>query len=252
MKAKALLNLTLLLGVAVTGLIAGAVPAPTGSSLVLYNTGSGGSAAGCIGTATLSAGCTLGSNGSTAVTGWTVTTAPVGGSTTPQVVAGTTAPQAAPNPWLAQNTTSTWLSPSGTVDVNGDYRYELTFNMTAAQAASTAIITGQWAADDQASLLLNGEVASFIPRGVGAFTTWTPFTIDYGFQAGLNTLEIQVRNVSSQTSPGFPGAKAASGIRLEFASVFVPEGGEMAALTLGLGAVLFAWKRKKSALVPTL
>jgi len=256
MKAKAILNLTFLLGLT-SILPAGAIPAPTGPPIALYNSGTGGGL-GCIGTATLTAGCALAPHGFR-LAPWQTTEAPVGGSYQLEAVQTISGVYGGTHSWLAPNSTSTWYSPTPTnpaapaADLTGDYKYQLQFNLTAAQAASTAVIEGQWAADDQASMLLNGNVVSFIPKGVSSFKNWTPFTIDFGFQPGLNTLELQIRNMSAQSGAnGFAGAKTATGFRVEFASVFVPEGGELAALTLGLGAVLFAWKRKKSALVPTL
>jgi hypothetical protein len=246
MKVRALLNLTLLLGAAGASLFA----IPAGSSIVLYNTGTSGNGAGCIGTSVLSAGCSLAANGDPLPGPWTLTSVPAGGAPVVQAVTSAAggAPFSGANQWLGNNGTSTWLSPAGGPDVAGFYTYALTFNLDAAQAAKTIVISGRYAADDSSSFELNGNPFSATLQGTNSFGTWTPFVIDQGFVEGLNTLHVTVRNVTT----GFTGAKAEGGLRVEFDSVFVPEGGELTGLTLGLGAVLFAWKRKKAASVPAL
>jgi len=223
-----------------------AIPGPVG----IFNTGIT-SGAGCIGTVTLSAGCALAVHGSTAVQGWSITSVP-SGSTTPVAITSTGGAPVTSGYWLVDNTTSRWLRPNnGTApfagndtDPIGFYTWQTQFTLTAAQAA-TAHITGRFATDDQASMSLNGNFIASTLSGT-SYTTWTPFTIDVGagFNAGLNTLTLQVRNLSNT------GARAASGIRLEFASVHIPEGGEIAVLTMALCVALFLWNRKKETVVP--
>lgn len=254
MKARVLATLTLLVGAAGISLFATPAPYNAAAGIFLYNTGSKGSATGCIGTSTLSAGCTLSANGDTSITGWTLQAKPAASTASLSARTATSggAPFTGSYKWLADNSTSTWLSPSGSPDTAGWYTYRLQFNLTAAQAAKTVLINGRFASDDEANMSLNGTAVDSIQYGFGAYSSWRPFVIDNssGYNTGVNTLDIQVRNRTTGVT-GFSGAqvKGDGGLRVEFSSVTVPEGGEIVGLTMGLGMVLFAWKRKKDSLL---
>jgi len=227
-----------------------AIPTTSVPVSPLFNTGVA-SGSGCIGTVTLTAGCTLAAHGSTAVQGWSITAVP-SGSTTPVAITSTGGAPVSGSLWIGDNTTSRWLRPNnGTApfagndsDPIGFYTWQTQFTLNPGQVAS-ANITGRFASDDQASMSLNGNFIAATASGT-SFTTWTPFTLDNaaGYQAGLNTLTFQVRNLSNT------GARAASGLRVEFASVHLPEGGEIAGLTMGLCVALFLWNSKKQTVVP--
>lgn len=234
------------LALAGVGLLA--TPTPSVVSPV-FNTGVA-SGTGCIGTVTLTAGCTLAPHASTTIQGWTITKVP-SGSKTPVVITAAGGPPVS-NLWLADNTTSRWLRPkNGTPPFTGNdadpvgwYEWTQTFTLTAAQANATVLMEGRFATDDQASININGQYVAATPANTSSFTTWTPFTIDGGFVAGTNTLTISTRNLSAT------GARAATGIRVEFSKVVLPEGGETVALTMGLGLILFLANRKKQMVVP--
>lgn len=252
MKARVLATLTLLVGAAGLSLFATPAPYNGAAGIVLYNTGSKGSATGCIGTSTLSAGCTLNANGDTSITGWTMPTKPTTSTAvlSARVKTAIAAPYTGIYQWLDNNSTSTWLSPSGTPDAAGWYSYQTQFTLTAAQAAKNVRIIGRFASDDEATMTLNANPVESIASGYGSFSAWRPFVIDnsFGYQEGVNTLAIAVRNRTT----GFTGVKTDSGLRVEFASISVPEGNEIVGLTMGLGLVLFAWKRKKASLIQAL
>lgn len=131
-------------------------------------------------------------------------------------------------PWLGDNTNSTWLSPStDTNGVPGTFDYTLTFDLTGLDPA-TAEIFGQLAADDSATILLNGVATGVSVSGFGALV---PFSLNSGFIAGVNTLTIS--SVNGGVDPG------PTGVRVEFDSASalpVPEPGvSMLALLASAG-----------------
>ena len=96
-------------------------------------------------------------------------------------------------PWVANSATSLWIGPDFNTSgaAAGDYVYELEINL-AGFDPTTAFITGRWATDNDAELLLNG-----LPSGIvnsGNFDTLTPFRLDAGFLSGINKLQFEVHN----------------------------------------------------------
>ena len=95
---------------------------------------------------------------------------------------------------------SAWIAPQNSAEgggsSNGYYDYQTTFNLSASSLASTSI-PGSFAADDSATILLNGRPVS----GASASdpSQWYPFTITSGFVGGLNTLDFIVNNASGYT-----------------------------------------------------
>lgn len=234
--------------IALSGIGLFAIPSIPGSPVMNTGVASG---AGCIGTVTLTAGCTLAAHAG-AVTGWTITAAPAGSSTTAVAITSAGGSPAA-DIWLPDNTTSRWLRPAnGTSPFNGNdtdptgfYTWSQSFTLTAGEASS-GFFTGRFASDDQGFMSVNGIAIAATPTGAPSYNTWTPFTIDAGLlQAGVNTLTVRVRNAT-----GTSAVRAATGLRVEFASVSLPEGGEIAVLTIALGVGLILWSRKKQTAVP--
>jgi hypothetical protein len=124
---------------------------------------------------------------------YTLTANPNGG--------GTYALASSPHPsWLDNTATSKWIGVSADgAGATGTYTYQMTFNVPSLE---NAVITGQWAADNNGSVVLNGSgtpVATLTGGGLGNFTTWHPFTINSGLQVGLNTLVFTVTNDGGPT-----------------------------------------------------
>jgi hypothetical protein len=109
--------------------------------------------------------------------------------------------------YVANTLSSRWIAPrpdgghnfprsnctSGCTDA--DYAFQTTFDLTG-MSLDTVQITGQWAMDDSAVMLLNG-----LDIGVSRpyvqrlnWSTWAPFELTDGFVAGLNTLTVVVNN----------------------------------------------------------
>ena len=122
-----------------------------------------------------------------------------------------------PGLWMPNSAISKWIAPTaaqnGAGNSAGDYKYRLKFDLTGLEPA-TAIITGQWASDnDGTALLLNG-----VPMALnisGYFTEFSPtFTIDSGFVDGTNTLDFVVNNSTTSPSP--------TGLRTEISGTAEP------------------------------
>jgi hypothetical protein len=114
----------------------------------------------------------------------------------------------------------------------------LDFSLAGFNAAS-AMFTGRFAVDNSVTaILLNGNS---LGASGGGFSSWTDFSANSGFNAGLNTLTFVVRN-SAQAS-GNP-----TGLRVEFTSSdasVVPEPATWALMILGFGMVGVAARRSR-------
>jgi hypothetical protein len=123
---------------------------------------------------------------------YSLTTNPNGASSTAFVVTPL------PVGWRTNTPTSQWIGPTTNgVGVGGTYDYQLTFNVP---CSNNAVVTGQWAVDNNGTILLNGNpapVATLTGGGSGNFTTWHPFAITTGLVAGQNSLEFYVTNVGA-------------------------------------------------------
>jgi len=110
-------------------------------------------------------------------------------------------------PWLPDDRHSAWISP--TADTfgpgNSDYYYQIEFNLAGLDPV-TAVIQGQWAADNFGMDILLNSIStgqSHIAPGGGQtpFTIWQPFVISHGFRPGNNTLTFIVRNDAAEPNP---------------------------------------------------
>jgi hypothetical protein len=102
--------------------------------------------------------------------------------------------------WIYDGPNSKWIAPrtdAGNGNAAGNYTYRTTFDLTGFNA-STAVLTGQFVADNSATIKLNGVTVG--PSSFG-FLSWTPFTITSGFVAGVNTLDFVVTNDGSSSNP---------------------------------------------------
>jgi hypothetical protein len=98
--------------------------------------------------------------------------------------------------WVADSAASSWISPAANANQNfGNYfyTYQTTFTL-AGLDLSTAVLSGQLAADDDVTVYLNGEK---VLKSFGTWTSFASFSIDDNFVAGLNTLDFVVDNDGS-------------------------------------------------------
>ncbi|VTU01421.1 na-ca exchanger integrin-beta4 : Outer membrane adhesin like proteiin OS=Anabaena cylindrica (strain ATCC 27899 / PCC 7122) GN=Anacy_4636 PE=4 SV=1: Cna_B: PKD: Calx-beta: Calx-beta: PT-HINT: DUF2431 [Gemmataceae bacterium] len=104
-------------------------------------------------------------------------------------------------PWAGNAPDSRWVVPAATDgDVNaapGAYRYRTTFDLTGIDPA-TVTLAGQWAADDAATIYLNG-VSTGVTTAAPAYGALVGFTLTSGFRDGANTLDFVVSNAGGPT-----------------------------------------------------
>jgi len=196
-----------------TALVA-AVPATAATIADLYNTGVTNG-----GVATTGSGADLhwALAGGTAYTGGTNGSFPIG-------------------PWVSDDAGSRWITP--TTDAadtlpNGNYTFSTTFDLTG-YSLNGASISGDFAADDSATIFLNGVQ---IGSG-GGFSFITGFGATTGFVAGVNMLTFVVLN-----SGGGP-----TGLNVDVSGVaFVPEPATWGLMIAGFGMVGYAARRRRAA-----
>ena len=116
-----------------------------------------------------------------------------------------------PDPAHVPGAVSKWIAPDYTNNgccPGGNYTYTLTFTLPAGLNPATATISGRWAADNAATMKLNGSLLALPSPG---FSYWTPFTIAPSaiMTPGVNTLQFIVNNFGSFT-----------GLRVEFTNAF--------------------------------
>jgi hypothetical protein len=144
-----------------------------------------------------------------------------------------------PGGWLLDDPESAWITPSTVFfftdlpGVTDHITYRTTFDLTGYIPAG-GFLVGQWSADDSGlQIRINGVAVPGV--GVAQYDQWTPFRIEAGFVAGINTLEFDTLSTQSPT-----------GLRVEFSeSVFaVPEPGNWALMAAGLLAVATRVRRR--------
>lgn len=127
---------------------------------------------------------------------WTLLSAPPGASETPGQNAfrhfnGAYAPDSATSAWVS-------MAASGNASVSGFYVYQLLVDLTGVDP-STAVITGQFATDNDGFIRVNGG-ANAATSTFGGFGTLTNFTLNSGFVAGMNSIQVGANNAGNPTA----------------------------------------------------
>ena len=149
------------------------------------------------------------------------------------------------SPYVGDTTLSTWIGPNNDNQLNapsGTYNFQTTFDLTGYQA-STAQITGRWAADDDGiQILLNGIDTGVTPIGAGNFGQWSNFSINNSalFVSGANTLNFIVVNTPGRTALRTELVGRAD---LVATAAAVPEPSDLLGSVIAFGAVILI-KRK--------
>lgn len=144
--------------------------------------------------------------------------------------------------WVANTANSQWIGLQSTANYYsaGLYKYDITFDLTGLNPP-TAVITGQWAADNNGVIFLNGTSTGATTPTLG-FSSFTPFTISSGFVSGVNTLEFQVTNLADVAPFGGP-----TGLQVQLSGTANPVPEPMSLFLLGTGLMGMAViGRKKS------
>ena len=138
-------------------------------------------------------------------------------------------------PWVNDNASSRWITPTtnaGDGTPVATYSFSTTFDLTGFRL-SDASISGTFAADDSATIFLNGVQ---IGSG-GGYSFLTAFGATSGFVAGVNTLRFDVLN--SGAGP--------TGLNVGVSGVaFVPEPATWGLMIAGFGMVGFAARRRRA------
>lgn len=170
---------------------------------------------------------------------WTITASPAGPF-------GAAVVQANHPAWLVNDPAGTpggssWVSTvsAGTTNIAaGDYTFEQTFDLTGLNPASAVLVFEVSVDNSVSSVLLNGLPTGITTAGFGGLNG--PFTIDSGFQAGLNTLTFVINNAGPGANPG--------GLRVNFlqavATISIPEPATASLALLGLAGLL---RRRRAA-----
>jgi hypothetical protein len=150
--------------------------------------------------------------------------------------------------YFADTATAAWVSPqaSGNAGQAGIYTYDLVINLNGLDPA-TAVITGNFGTDNDGSVSLNGN-APVATTGVGAFGAPTPFTMNGGFVAGLNTIHLHVNNAGDPTAffVSFTSATAnANAVQVPVPALAWPALAGLALLLAGLGSLLVRRARSR-------
>jgi hypothetical protein len=139
--------------------------------------------------------------------------------------------------WLANGTNSQWIAPAANQDgamPGGDYDYQTTFDLTGIDP-STFLITGQWAVDDAAYVLVNEQPTGLV--NTGGWSQFSPLSISAGFISGVNTLDFIVSNIGD---PGLNG----SGIQVQLSGSQVPEPTTACLSIAALGSMTIGYLRR--------
>ncbi len=108
-------------------------------------------------------------------------------------------------PWLANSDLSKWIGPrtdpgmesplSG--PAGGDYVYRLNLDLTGFDP-NTVVLSGGWASDNSAELLVNGLLTGLTEAG---FATLANFNVNGVFKAGVNQIDFKVNNGDATGGP---------------------------------------------------
>jgi hypothetical protein len=152
-----------------------------------------------------------------------------------------------PNGWISPFTSDTNSSPIA----GYSYSYTETFDLTAFTLGSV-VLSGNWAADNCANIVLNGTQLTAndctLPANGGMYNPKTAYVITNasgtGFVQGINTITWVVKNYASAGPPD------PTGLLVEVTSATgnlsgAPEPATLFGVGLGLGVVGLAYRRRR-------
>lgn len=159
-----------------------------------------------------------------------------------------------PAGWAANTSSARWVTTPGTAAkgagsgganpqrVSGTFDYTLTFTMPAGAQLATVSITGSGAADDSATIYVNGVLVS--GQSLSSAASSNSFTLDSSnaaFVSGSNTITFRVNNVTNKSDTGlFINSFSGSVIVPETAAYLPPAG---AVGIYGLLALRRRWRK---------
>ena len=141
--------------------------------------------------------------------------------------------------YAADTGTAAWVAPAadGNAGVLGVYTYGLTIDLTGFDLSSV-VISGQFSTDNDGFINVNGG-ANTATTGFADFVSLHSFTLNSGFVAGLNTIQVGANNGGDPTAFIVQFSSANGNL----ASV-VPEPATLVLLGLGLFGLGFGVRKK--------
>src|SRR6185312_2768547 len=144
-------------------------------------------------------------------------------------------------------------------DDSGYYDYTTTFDLTGLDP-TTAVINGRLSADDETTqVYLNGNLLPITATGyvggsgyVPAYTFLTPFSIDSGYVAGVNTLDFRVFNNPDYLYTPPADDPNPTGLLVEMsgtATASIGDTGASSAILLAGAAGLLLWSARRRPLL---
>ena len=139
-----------------------------------------------------------------------------------------------PGSWVANTAARRWIWEAATgLPVNVIRTFRTTFDLTGLDE-TTASLSGLWASDNLGfDVLINGVSTGNTSAG---FSALSAFTLNFGFVAGVNTLDFQVQDVG-----GGAGFMVSS-----LSDTAISEPGMLAVFGPGLAGLGFARRRRTS------
>lgn len=134
-----------------------------------------------------------------------------------------------------QDPGSAWIQADASGSANGTHTISQEFDLTGFDH-TTALINGSFATDNTAEIYLNGTnigigtgELSWTLNSSGGFTRWHDFTLNNGFQSGINRIDVVYGNL---------GGQGALNVLLNGTASAVPEPTGTALGMVALGALL--------------
>ena len=127
--------------------------------------------------------------------------------------------------------------------VSGTFDYTLTFTMPAGAQLTTVSITGAGAADDSATIYVNGTLVS--GQALSAATGTNSFTLDSSnaaFVAGSNTVTFRVNNVTNKSNTGLFVSSFSGTVIVPETAAYLPAAGAVG--IYGLLALRRRWRTR--------
>lgn len=145
--------------------------------------------------------------------------------------------------WAEGTATSAWINHAGngSAGTEGYYTYSLVFSLNGFDE-TTASISGVWATDNTATILLNGNPTGITHSTPWEFVNFDSFTINSGFLPGANTLSFVVYNVPTTDSINPTGLQ----VNITSALAVVPEPSSFALMAAAGAVALFRRSNRKS------